>query len=398
MNAWSDGRVSRDPARSWHVLLPARTVSTDKTADSLSAGPSSSGTHADRLWKPPLSAQQLVSRLAAMAGRFRRNARLRAAPNILPILTAISRSLRAMRDSTDPALQAGKRLADVLRAQPAPVPHNDPLAQIVWATVMRSKLTFDAISHMVGNELDYQAAMLARPLFEDMVIAHWVDYNRDDPGWLVQRFFDHRDAMALDQKAMEKQVGWSLGTPLTSTPDKELRSRQNELGKEYRGRAKRDWWDPGSDGRGSGRDIGIEGVVDILEDAALRGERYHPRFAGGSESLLRRMQTALWSWYSRLLHHTAIGLPFQPEPSGKPSLVNDPVVGLRAFFSAYWSYGQQLYLIHENYVDWDFAAYDDLFIEGLIQVGAVGLDDGQLQVGVQRVKPLRIPKERWRSR
>jgi hypothetical protein len=137
-----------------------------------------------------------------------------------------------MRDSTDPALQAGKRLAEVLRGQPAPVPHNDPLAQIVWATVMRSKQTFDAISHMVGNELDYQAAMLARPLFEDMVIAHWVDYNRDDPDWLVQRFFDHRDAMALDQKAMEKQVGWSLGTPLTSTPDKELRSRQNELGKD----------------------------------------------------------------------------------------------------------------------------------------------------------------------
>jgi hypothetical protein len=32
------------------------------------------------------------------------------------------------------------------------------------------------------------SAMLARPLFEDMIVAHWIDYNRDNAGWLVDRF------------------------------------------------------------------------------------------------------------------------------------------------------------------------------------------------------------------
>jgi hypothetical protein len=301
-----------------------------------------------------------------------------------------------MRDSNDPVLQAGKRLSEFIEG-PAAVPHDDPFSQILWATVMRSKHTFDAVSHLVGNELDTQAAMLGRPLFEDMVVAHWLDYNRDDSRWLIDRFFQHRDAMALDQLEMEKQHGWSLGSPLTSTPEKTLRGRQNALRKEFRGRARRDWWDPGKEGRGAGQPIGLEGVVSILEDTALRHERYYPRFAGGQEPMLRRMEAILVRWFSRQLHHTAIGLPFQPEPTGAPSLVNDPVVGLRTFFSAYWSYGQQLYLLHDHF-EWDVAAYDDLFIEGLIQVGAMGLDEEQLEAGTEKVVPLRVPRTNWRQR
>lgn len=237
--------------------------------------------------------------------------------------------------------------------------------------------------------------MLGRPLFEDMVVAHWIDYTRADPHWLVDRFFQHRDAMALDQLEMEKQYGWSLGAPLTSTSEDELRSRQNELGKTFRGRARRDWWDPGTQGRGTGQPIGLDGVVQILEDAALGHERYHPRFAGGQEPMLRRMEAILVSWFSRQLHHTAIGLPFQPEPAGAPSLVNDQIVGGRTLFSAYWAYGQQLYLPHDHF-GWDVTAYDDLFIEGLIQVGAVRLDDEQLEIGAQKIEPLRIPRTNWR--
>jgi hypothetical protein len=43
------------------------------------------------------------------------------------------------------------------------------------------------------------SAILARPLFEDMIVARWIDYNRDDAGWLVDRFFKHREAVGLDQ-------------------------------------------------------------------------------------------------------------------------------------------------------------------------------------------------------
>jgi hypothetical protein len=49
-----------------------------------------------------------------------------------------------------------------------------------------------------------------------------------------------------------------------------LKSRQNELGSEFKGGV-RDWWDPGKGG-----DIGLSGVARILEDAALRHERYDP--------------------------------------------------------------------------------------------------------------------------
>jgi len=300
-----------------------------------------------------------------------------------------------MRDSNDPALQAGRRLSEYIVGTAA-VPHDDAFSQILLATIIRSKRTFDAISHLVGNELDTQAAMLARPLFEDMVVAHWLDYNRSDPDWLVDRFFTHRDAMALDQLEMEKRYRWSLGAPLTSTPEDELRRRQNELGKAFRGRARRDWWDPGTQGHGIGQPIGLEGLVQILEDAALRHERYDPRFAGGQEPMLRKMEAILVSWFSRQLHHTAVGLPFQPQPTGAPSLINDPIVGWRTLFSAYWSYGQQVYLLHDHF-GWDVTAYDDLFIEGLIQIGAVRLDHEQLEVGVQRIDPLRIPRTNWRQ-
>jgi hypothetical protein len=33
------------------------------------------------------------------------------------------------------------------------------------------------------------SAVLARPLFEDMIVARWIDFNRDDAGWLVDRLF-----------------------------------------------------------------------------------------------------------------------------------------------------------------------------------------------------------------
>jgi hypothetical protein len=151
-----------------------------------------------------------------------------------------------MRSPDHPLFQAGRRLSDWL--DEAPIPVDDPLGQLIWATVLRSGESYAAISHLVGNELDTQGAMLCRPLFEDMVIAHWLSYNRDNSDWLVERFFRHRDTLALVQADLERRHSWSLGPPLVADLG-EIRQDQNALLKEFK-RGVRNWWDPGEDGSG----------------------------------------------------------------------------------------------------------------------------------------------------
>ncbi len=237
--------------------------------------------------------------------------------------------------------------------------------------VARSKRTFEAISHLLGNEFDTQAAMLCRPLFEDMLVAHWLDYNRHDSEWLVERFFRHRDAIALDQLEIFERHGWTTGPVVVPNPDG-LRRQQNELVGEFKARARRDWWDPGSEGRGRGAPIGIEGVAGILEDVAARHERFQPRFAGGDEPLLRPMETIIVKWFSRQLHHTAIGLPFQPHATGPIELAADQSSAWRVLFTSYWTYGQQGYLILEH-LGQEVRAFNQTFLDGLYLIGSKGL-------------------------
>jgi hypothetical protein len=267
-----------------------------------------------------------------------------------------------MRDHNDPAFLAGKALDDALGDRIA-VPNDYPFAQLIWTTFVRSKRTYESISFLLGNRFDTQAAMLCRPLFEDMIVAHWLDLNRDDADWLVERFFRHRKAMALDQIEMDAKSPWGMGPPLV--PDsKELRAQQNALGKEFKGRARRDWWDPCAGGRGVGSPIGVEGVAAILEDAALEHVRFDPRFAGGEKPLLRTMEAQMGSWFSRQLHHTAMGLPFQPMPEGRIEVRNDPFAALRILFTAYWIFGQQGFLLIEH-VEANKSAYEQDFMDAL---------------------------------
>lgn len=270
-----------------------------------------------------------------------------------------------MRNPDHPFFGACRNLSNAL-GEWAAIPDGNPLTQLIWATVMRSHNTFDSIGHLLGNEFDTQAAMLCRPLFEDMVVAHWLDYNRDDPKWLVQRFFRHREALTLAQADLQERYRWPLGPPLSDLDT--ARSRQNELGQEFKGGARRDWWDPGEDGHGGGRPIGLAGVASILEDAAERHERFHPRFAGGEEALLRRWEAVIVRWYSQQLHHTAIGLPFQPHPDGPVQLPVDQGASYRVLFSAYWMYGQQIYLLFEHLGN-DAEQFNTLFFDGLRALG-----------------------------
>jgi hypothetical protein len=105
-------------------------------------------------------------------------------------------------------------------------------------------------------------------------------------------------------------------------------------------------------------------VAALLEEAAERHERFHPRFAGGQEALLRRWEAVIVRWYSQQLHHTAIGLPFQPHPEGPVELPADEAASGRVLFTAYWMYGQQVYLLHEH-LDREADTFNALFFEGL---------------------------------
>jgi hypothetical protein len=271
-----------------------------------------------------------------------------------------------MRDSEHPAFAAARGLNEVLPSQ-AKAPDAQAFTQLIWATFARSKRTYQAVGYVLGHEFDTQAAMLCRPLFEDMLVAHWLELNRDDPDWLVERFFRHTDAMALDQIAVEKNHGIGTG-PLLVPDTKELRAKQNELGREFKGRARRDWWDPCDQGRGVGRPIGIEGVAAILEDAAAAHRRFDPRFAGGESAMLRRIEAGIVNWFSRQLHHTAMGLPFLPNSTGPIQPRQDPLAPLRILFTSYWTIGQQGFLLLEHLRETN-VQYERTFMDGLVVIG-----------------------------
>lgn len=271
-----------------------------------------------------------------------------------------------MRDPDHPAFVAARELNDVLGNRIA-VPNAQPFSQLIWATFVRSKHTYEAIGHLLGNEFDVQAAMLCRPLFEDMLVGHWLELNRDDSDWLVDRFFRHREAMTLDQIELEKRHPFGVG-PLLVPDTKGLHAKQNALGKEFKGGARRDWWDPCDQGRGVGNPIGIEGVAGLLEDAAAEHIRFDPRFAGGETALLRSLEAVIVNWFSRQLHHTAMGLPFQPSADGPVEFRHDPIAPLRILFGAYWTFGQQGFLLVEH-LGQDASGYEEAFMKGLVAIG-----------------------------
>src|SRR5688572_2573124 len=84
-----------------------------------------------------------------------------------------------------------------------------PLQQLVNGTCARATSTVTAIHGLVANDHPLQAAMLTRPLFEDMVVAHWLALHDQDPKWLIERFLDHRDAMRLAEARARRKIGWS---------------------------------------------------------------------------------------------------------------------------------------------------------------------------------------------
>jgi hypothetical protein len=113
-------------------------------------------------------------------------------------------------------------------------------------------------------------------------------------------------------------------------------------------------------------------VARILEEAAIKHERFAPRFGGGEEPLLTRWEEVLNRWYAQQLHHTAIGLPFQPGPMGI-AVADEAAIASAAFrilFTAYWMYGQQIFLVYEHFGG-DISSYETMFLQGLREHGTV---------------------------
>jgi hypothetical protein len=249
-----------------------------------------------------------------------------------------------------------------------------PFQQLVVGTFARSLATYRGIVSLMLDGLPTQAAMLARSLFEDVIVGHWLVLNEPDPDWLVERFLDHRAAMELHRVRLSNETGWNF-PPVTGVDIAEARRRQNELRKTYGREAQKNWWDPGELGRGQGPPIHLRGVAAVLEDAAASHTRFHPRFAGGDEPMLRRMELVVQKWFSQCLHHTAIGLPLSVAVEGnapEAALGGGPIVS----FASFWLFSQQIYLLHDFFDrphDEFNAVVKDCYI------GAFGAAEGDLK-------------------
>jgi hypothetical protein len=272
-------------------------------------------------------------------------------------------------DEMPPPLVAAKALLDFTAEDKFLV--DTPLRQIVLATFWRSEETFRAVCMLLEQGFPRQAAMLNRPLFEDLLVAHWLVLNRDDSEWLEQRFFRHRDAIALHQERLSSRTGWKMGEPLAD--GSKLRRRQNELTKEFGGEAQRNWWDPCENGDGTGEPLGLRGIAQRLEQAAAEHRMFYPRFAGGQEPLLERWELVVHKWFTQFLHHTALGLEFAPSSGdGPPEMVADP--SDMVIFAGVWMYAQETYLLHDLY-ERDTAKFDELLAAVWIEGFGASPDD-----------------------
>lgn len=221
---------------------------------------------------------------------------------------------------------------------------DDDLGALIFATIARSGRTFDGICKLLRAGLAVQAAMLCRTLFEDMIVGHWLLYNRADHDWLVDRFLRQREAIALHKERIRDATGGAaIGPPLTVAED--VKEREDELLAEFGKEAQKDWWDPGKKGRGQGRPVGIRKLVSVLEDAAAERKMFHPRFAGGEKPLLRMFDRVTYKWLNQCIHHTTVGLPFTPTVKGTVEKSPDPM--LIVSWHASWLFTQQVYLAHD---------------------------------------------------
>lgn len=227
-----------------------------------------------------------------------------------------------------------------------------PVQQLVNGTYARATSTFTAIHGLVTNEHPLQAAMLSRPLFEDMVVAHWVALHAEDPDWLIERFLDHRDAMRLAEARARRKIGWS-------EPDlDDIIEREAELMDEYGDYAQKDWWGKHK----NGSRVTVPRLVDLLSDA----ERFQPRLKG-EQPILQQYYAVVQKFATQCLHHTAVGMEVQLTREGGVPVIAPLPDETQVLAASYWTYGQLVYLVLELQPA-DFGEFQGIFLDGLYNV------------------------------
>jgi hypothetical protein len=207
---------------------------------------------------------------------------------------------------------------------------------ILALTTMRSVSTAKAVSTLLLSQLVEPAQMLCRSLFEDMVVVHWL-LMQDDPGFLVERFFDHADVSALrDYDYFTRE----MGLPYGDRPGvADALRRRDQLGSAG---TRRDqyWWGARRDGDGVVPGLGMASIVKELQTH----QPYAPRFHGGDEPALKNAYALATRWTNERLHHTARGLPALLARDGRIYWVDFSRQATTAAVMAYWTLGQTLYL------------------------------------------------------
>ena len=235
------------------------------------------------------------------------------------------------------------------------------LEDLVLRTVARGRGTFDVIVSLASTNRSLQAAMLGRSLFEDMVVAHWLVLHRDNPGWLIDRFTAHRDAMRLNEAEARRRLGAS---PLSDDLS-DLAGRENELRKEFGRYAERFWW--GVDQ--SGNKLGMQQLVDRLAAAP----QFQPRLRGETTVLDDYFSLQQKAW-NQALHHTAAGMNIVTSPNAGLPVAVAATDSAFILFGNYWVFGQLIYVALELGATQVIPRFQKLFFLGLaIFSEAVGI-------------------------
>jgi hypothetical protein len=120
----------------------------------------------------------MPARIRSAAPRDRADRQFRLSPMRRPDVDALLTLVSFTRDRTD-----------AMRNESA-------AERLLMLTTMRSNNTALAIVNLLDLVSTEQAQMLCRSLFEDMAVVHWL-VMQEDPAFLVERFFDSQDAIAL---------------------------------------------------------------------------------------------------------------------------------------------------------------------------------------------------------
>jgi hypothetical protein len=233
------------------------------------------------------------------------------------------------------------------------------LQELVLSTLARGRSTYETILELLASGRSLQAAMLSRSLFEDMVVAHWLELNHDDPDWLIDRFDRHRDAMRLHDARIRRAFGFDErpGEELL-----ELQARETELINEFGRHAQRDWWGVTPDGK----PMRMPQLVETLAAAPL----FHPRLRGEAPILEQYYAMQQKSW-TQALHHTAAGMQLgvRVDDSFPAATVQTPPFLI--LFGNYWVFGQLIFTALELATAPDvIARFEKQFLSGLAVLGS----------------------------